>query len=291
MSNQSINLTQLIDRYIRLIHPWLPIIDARRLKDRLDHCRMLEVADADLANLFLCIHIATHPSSTRIPNSNTLPELYIQAQRAFASSQVMGKFSIGTTQCGLLLALYQLGAGFFSDAYVTLSTTAALARVSRLEKDRQKSKKAKHNIEEQTVWCGIFLLDRYGLFSPPLYIRNSGYSLHCCSLLAWASFPNNLPMLVEQPHSLSELTANLVSNASQHYENQVEVEPYEYFCGEIEASYLAGRALYYLNNPGEFRNLQFEEINSQLTSLLSVFFDKASGSWKPLCGSMAIVVL
>jgi Fungal specific transcription factor domain len=158
LNSQSISAMQLIERYSHLIHPWLPIIDTRRIKDRVDRQHVLEIADPELASLLLCMHLATQPSSRRIRNNETLQEVYAQAQRAFSSLQMLKKFAIGTIQCGLLLAVYQLGAGHLLEAYVTLSTTTGLARVHRLNRTYQKSKEQEN--EAEAVWWAIFLLDR-----------------------------------------------------------------------------------------------------------------------------------
>lgn len=159
LGNQSTTPAQLIERYNDILRPWLPIFSVHRTKDRLDPRRMLETADAEAACLLLCIHIATQPSSsTRSPNYAAVQEAYIQASRIFAFSELLNKSSVATVQCGLLLTVYQLGAGMFSGAYVTLSTTTALARANRLHENCQTTDEEK--TVAQAVWWAIFLLDR-----------------------------------------------------------------------------------------------------------------------------------
>lgn len=157
LEDNSTNPTHIMERYIQYIHHWLPIIDIHRINDRIKSSQMLEVADPELAGLLLCIHLATQPSSTEVREQAHMQRLYIQAQKIFSSLQLTRRFSLYTIQCGLLLAVYQIGAGLLSDAYFTLSTTTGLARVARLSYCDHRS----HDSQEaKVVWWAIFLLDR-----------------------------------------------------------------------------------------------------------------------------------
>lgn len=157
LEEHSTNPTHVMERYIQYIHHWLPIIDIHRITNRIKNCHILEVADAELAGLLLCIHLATQPSSTEVREQAHMQRLYAQAQKIFSSLQLTRRFSLYTIQCGLLLAVYQIGAGLLSDAYVTLSTTTGLARVARLLDCHDKNRDSH---EATVVWWAIFLLDR-----------------------------------------------------------------------------------------------------------------------------------
>lgn len=105
--------------------------------------------------------------------------------------------------------------------------------------------------------------------------------------------PNNLPLLVEQPHSIADLKAKLAFEVCPHSTNEARcrAKVLENFCGEIEAAYLVGQTIYYLNsNQSECRDSLFDETNKQLRAILSVLFERASG-WRPLCGSIAMVLV
>ena len=89
-----------------------------------------------------------------------MQNLYYQSQKKFASLQLTRKFSLYTIQCGLLLSVYQIGAGLLSDAYVTLSTTTGLARAARILSSHHNKDVEFNSHEAKAVWWAIFLLDR-----------------------------------------------------------------------------------------------------------------------------------
>lgn len=160
MNEHSTNPIQVMKRYMRYIHHWLPILDVHRISNRIKSSRMLEVADAELASLLLCIYLASQPSSTQMQKQPHMKSLYTQSQKIFSLLQSISKFSIETIQCGLLLAVYQIGAGLLSDAYVTLATTTGLARAGRLLDCHHKNHDRDDSHEARIVWWAIFLLDR-----------------------------------------------------------------------------------------------------------------------------------
>lgn len=160
MDEQSTSPTHIMERYSQYVHHWLPIIDLHRISSRIKSSHMLEAADAELASLLLCIHIASQPSSAEMREQYYMQRLYIQSQRIFACLQSIRKFSIETIQCGLLLAVYQIGAGLLSDAYVTLSTTTGLARAGQLLTCHKNTHDGDRSHEARVVWWAIFLLGR-----------------------------------------------------------------------------------------------------------------------------------
>lgn len=160
LDEHSTNPTRIMERYIEYVHHWLPVIDLDGINNRIKSSRMLEVADAELTSLLLCIHLASQPSSAEIRNEAHMRKLYMQTLNIFFSLQLTRKFSIGTVQCGVLLAVYQIGAGMLSDAYVTLSTTTGLARAGRVQDCHHKNDEGDRSPEGRVVWWAIFLLDR-----------------------------------------------------------------------------------------------------------------------------------
>jgi hypothetical protein len=160
LDQHSTSPTQVMERYTQYIHHWLPIIDLHPINNRIKSSRMQEVADAELASLLLCIHLASQPSSTETREQAHMQKFYIQTQKIFSSLQLTRKFSIETIQCGLLLTAYQIGAGMLSDAYVTLSITTGLARAGRILDCYHRNHDGESSHEVRVVWWAIFLLDR-----------------------------------------------------------------------------------------------------------------------------------
>lgn len=160
LEEHSTSPTHVMERYIKYIHHWLPVIDIQRKNKYIENCLMLEGADAELAGLLLCVHLATQPSSTEIRERPYMQKLYSQSQKTFASLQLTRKLSLYTIQCGLLLAVFQIGAGLLSDAYITLSTTTGLARAAHIPESHDDKDAGVSSHEAKAVWWAIFLLDR-----------------------------------------------------------------------------------------------------------------------------------
>ncbi|EED18773.1 hypothetical protein TSTA_124920 [Talaromyces stipitatus ATCC 10500] len=255
LDEHSISPLLVIESYTHHIHHWLPVIDLHRMTKRLDPSCMAK-SDAELASLLLCIYLATQRSSTDIREQTHMQTLYTQSQKIFSLLQTINRFSIDAIQCGILLAIYQIGAGLLPDAYVTLSTTIGLARTTG----------GYSNHEARVVWWAIFFLDR---------------------VLALASLPNNLPLLMEQPRNYGDLPDMQCFRVSSE---SAENGPYDYFYGEIQAAYLAGQTLQYIKCPNYFEDTYFEDNNTQLMANLGSMFEKAPGSWRPFCSAIALLL-
>ncbi|QGA17292.1 hypothetical protein EYB26_004963 [Talaromyces marneffei] len=268
MDEQSTSPTHIMERYSQYVHHWLPIIDLHRISSRIKSSHMLEAADAELASLLLCIHIASQPSSAEMREQYYMQRLYIQSQRIFACLQSIRKFSIETIQCGLLLAVYQIGAGLLSDAYVTLSTTTGLARAGQLLTCHKNTHDGDRSHEARVVWWAIFLLGR---------------------ILALASLPNHLPLLMEQPRDFEDLPDIHILRPSPEYEG--DNQPYEYFKEELQAAYLTGKTLYYMSPLHESSESELEKLNGEIITRLGDMFAKAPGSWRPFCSAIAILLV
>lgn len=109
------------------------------------------------------------------------------------------------------------------------------------------------------------------------------------SILALASLPNSLPLLMEQPRDFKNLPDIYTLRLSP--ENEEENQPYDYFGEELQAAYLAGQTLQYMRSFDEPQESYFQDLNSQIMAHLGDMFEKAPGSWRPFCSAIAILLM
>jgi hypothetical protein len=160
---------QIVRNYARTLDKWLPIIKLPRLADRLEVAyRDRPIAlRANTTALLLSMQLAMQSSASEsnMGNPGAHNRLYLQCQLNFALLQASKPSALETRQCGLLLAVYQLGAGLISDAYITLSTTAGIVRVNNLPVSHVDGPYKESDNEAKRIWWGVFLLDRYVLLN------------------------------------------------------------------------------------------------------------------------------
>lgn len=164
LQDLEISPLQVVRNYSRTVDKWLPIITLPRLTDRLEaaHRDKPIALRPNTAALLMAMQLAMQPSAgegnTRNPGAQN--RLYAQCQYNFALLQTCRQSALETRQCGVLLAVYQLGAGLISDAYVTLSTTAGIVRINQLPLSPLDGSYKDSDNESKRIWWGVFLLDR-----------------------------------------------------------------------------------------------------------------------------------
>ncbi|KAH8697957.1 hypothetical protein BGW36DRAFT_177284 [Talaromyces proteolyticus] len=266
---------QVVENYVRLVHPWLPIIKSPRLTTQLETTQRDQplTLKAETAALLLFIHLATQSSSNeRAHNSDLQRKVYKQCQSMFTLLQAFRRSALETRQCGVLLTTYQLGAGFISDAYVTLSTASGLVHVHQPCPFARESYKDERDDEARRVWWAVFLLDR---------------------LIAQSHWKKrSYPLIIEQPPWWSELPSEGSLTAAPIRITDIGTCHCEYFCREIQAAYLAAQTLEYRSDHDRKEGFEpdLSKLSTQLTTLLNVLFETAPGSWRPSCGAIAMII-
>ncbi|KAH8422053.1 C6 transcription factor, partial [Colletotrichum scovillei] len=153
----------VVDGYLRSIHEWIPIIHPLGL--RRQAASLQSTPSAELACLILHILLITPviPSASAPYNEPLLPSLYDNCKLAFILLQNYSRGHLQTIQSGLLLAIYEQGRGFVSDAYATLAICASLGHVTGLYQSLNLA--TVFSEEKMRVWWAIFFLDRLDTYS------------------------------------------------------------------------------------------------------------------------------
>ncbi|KAK1545775.1 hypothetical protein CPAR01_03277 [Colletotrichum paranaense] len=158
-----LGIEMVVDGYLRSIHEWIPIIHPLGL--RRQAASLQSTPSAELASLILHILLITPviPSALAPYNEPLLPSLYDNCKLAFILLQKYWRGHLQTIQSGLLLAIYEQGRGFVSDAYATLAICASLGHVTGLYQSLNPA--TVFNEEKMRVWWAIFFLDRLDTYS------------------------------------------------------------------------------------------------------------------------------
>lgn len=107
-------------------------------------------------------------------------------------------------------------------------------------------------------------------------------------ILALASLPDCLPLLVAQPQGYEDLPD---VHALRPSKSEAENQPYDYFIEEIRAAYLGGHTVQYIKHLDEPQKLCFEDLNNKIMARLRDMFEKARGSWRPFCSVIALLLV
>jgi hypothetical protein len=94
---------------------------------------------------------------------------------------------------------------------------------------------------------------------------------------------------MEQPRHFEDLSDIQCFRISP--DNEEENRPYDYFNEEIQAAYLAGQTIHYMNTSNGSSGFDFEDLNGQIMAHLGDMFERAPGSWRPFCSAIAILLV
>lgn len=290
---------QIVRNYARTVDKWLPIIKLSRLTDRLEvvHRDSPISLRANTTALLLSMQLAMQSSanegSTETPKSQN--GLYLQCKMNFSLLQAFKSSALETRQCGLLLAVYELGAGLISDAYVTLSTTAGIVRIKQLPLYHLDGPYKESDNEAKRIWWGVFLLDRYVLLRRSKQeINGTDWTFLSGRLIAQSHWETtHCPLIMEQPAWSAALPNEDSPNKVMVRMQDIGAQECEYFCRELQAAYLACQVIEYNRHykDEEKRGLDWNELMARLTRLLNTLFAQAPGSWRPSCGAIAMVIM
>lgn len=157
----------IITQYFETINTWMPIINRPRLE------RFMGVASADtrsdLALLLLAMrliqHVPVHDDADQL-------HLYILAKRFCLTLELEGVYSLLKLQAHLLIAVYELGHGVLSAAYISVGSCARQGislgiNHNGAPKILPRARTWLDWEERQRVWWLILILDRYVYSSLP----------------------------------------------------------------------------------------------------------------------------
>lgn len=155
---------EIIVRYFRGVHTWLPIISRRRFRERYRHFQTSPTADFSVLLLAMRL-IIQHPSIDPAADQDR-EFLYLATKTLFAQVQTFIPSSLFLVQAAVILGHYEHGHGLIEAAYVTIGTGARMACAMNMH-NKQCSNQIQGSdswVEDEEVlctWWGLMILDRY----------------------------------------------------------------------------------------------------------------------------------
>lgn len=147
----------VLEDYFRYIHTWLATIHELNFRCRV---RSLQhTPHAETALILLVMSLLTVQGDDAYSRDCARSAIYPLVSYFFSSLQLLRGPSLELAQAGLLLAVYETGAGRSQAAFVTIGTCARLGHILQLNVDIETTWVI---AEERTrVWLGIYMMDRY----------------------------------------------------------------------------------------------------------------------------------
>ncbi|KAF3067519.1 hypothetical protein CFAM422_008719 [Trichoderma lentiforme] len=273
------------DSFFDTIHAWLPIISRKRYTQQLSALAMRP--DAEMSLLALCVRLVTDvPRNAGSESMRT--SLYVNAKCLASYIEAGGRLSIRTVQSLLLIGLYELGHGFEKSAYASISHTAAVARMLRVDKLCEENYNPAEfrgwDVEEaRRVWWGIIIMDRLTVCSEIDIYRYA--NLQSCNANFAIHIPSSTYRLPKEKTS-QDLSDNS-KPALLSIESTVWVEP---FAREAQVAYLLGRVLSHTCDPTSDPNFNFNEavmLQAVLTTFKSLLPEEIDRCAR-YCGAIGI---
>ena len=115
------SISSICETYIQSIHPWLPILNTRRLLREIEQSK--SQPHSSLALLLLCMSLVSKYSTTEKASKESL----YQACKTFGSRiESSGAVSLRLLQATVLISLYEIGHGVSPAAYLTVGHASQL---------------------------------------------------------------------------------------------------------------------------------------------------------------------
>ncbi|KAH8886426.1 hypothetical protein GQ53DRAFT_694802 [Thozetella sp. PMI_491] len=152
--------------YFATIHRWFSFISPKRTHQRLEGTR-----DIGLAILVLCMKLVCE--ATDLDNPADSPT-YCLAKQLLAKLEDDATMALTVLQCTILMALYEIGQGLLSAAYLSVGRAARLGIMMGLHcRDPQRTTQMYKSANSWTVfeegrrvWWAVIVLDRYVSIGP-----------------------------------------------------------------------------------------------------------------------------
>ncbi|KAL2824254.1 fungal-specific transcription factor domain-containing protein [Aspergillus cavernicola] len=274
LTEQGETLSSIMEVYFQHIHPWLPIIHEQTFRAQVSQLEYTPVAETALLFFTILLLMREHDQQIRI---------YPLCRYLFSFVQLVRSPSLVVVQAGILLSVYELGAGHSHAASLSIGTCARLGYVLRLNMDKRQTPQdlSWTTAEEQRrVWMGVYMLDR-------LIHQVTANNIHA-------------PHAVEEPSSQYNLPADdRTWNHPEHrqeffqpsFSTPIDV-PLSYFAREIQATRMLGQVqtLHKITNPDLFKQ-QAENIDTVGIHFMQQLFEQTPRRWEILCGANAIALM
>lgn len=155
---------EVIVRYFRGVHTWLPIISRRRFRERY---RLFQASPtADFSVLLLAMRLITQHPSIDPSADQDRAFLYLATKTLFAQVQSFMPSSLFLVQAAVILGHYEHAHGLIEAAYVTVGTCGRMACAMNMH-NKQCSAEIQGSdawVEDEELlctWWGLMILDRY----------------------------------------------------------------------------------------------------------------------------------
>ncbi|CRG88789.1 Photosystem I P700 chlorophyll a apoprotein A2 2 [Talaromyces islandicus] len=260
IQNRSLSLEDFVSMYFSTVHKWLPIINEKQFRDRVES-RSYECDTNDfllLTTLFLNVRRPDeqpHPAVMDDDLYQAVRHLYFHVFADMASSP-----SLQLLQSGLLLAIYEYGHGLVDAAHSTLFACLSASMSLGLHQTRaplnmDAAWKSAMEDEFTLVWWGIVVTDR----------------IICASSITKPRLPATI--ITDEANFLSDLGNTGNNNGdrlSWDQDSYVAVNFYR----QVQSSVLLGHVLHLINDApnlfSEESQSRFRVLDSQLQRAIQV---------------------
>lgn len=159
---------EVIVRYFRGVHTWLPIMSRRRFRERYMHFQAAPAADFSV--LLLAMRLLIQPPSPDSAAEQDREFLYLATKSFLAQVQAFIPSSLFLVQAGVILGHYERAHGLTEAAYVTVGICARMAYAMNMHNKQCSGELPGSDawVEDEEVlctWWGLVILDRYVLAS------------------------------------------------------------------------------------------------------------------------------
>lgn len=150
-----------VNRFAAVIHPWLPILSLKRLRQDI---MVLHPGHPEVRLLLLCMSLLLDKTSK---SGDTRHSEYVTASRKCFEAESRGFISLRLLQCLVFLATYELGQAIYPAAYLTIGRAARVGSLIGLHDCRDAPQLFTPadtwtlGEEQRRTWWAILILDRY----------------------------------------------------------------------------------------------------------------------------------
>ncbi|WDK20526.1 hypothetical protein CGRA01v4_11813 [Colletotrichum graminicola] len=156
-----------VNTYFSTVNTWLVVIHPELWQRRCAAAKLDTTPnDPGLALLILCIHILTIWNVDEFSSTAMLGHpLYQSAKRIWVMRKAFSKANIEHVQCGVLLALFELGHGGITRCYQTFGETASIGKVLNLRpgkyvKEEEDTPADIGEEQNRALWWVLFIMDK-----------------------------------------------------------------------------------------------------------------------------------
>ncbi|KAK2025285.1 hypothetical protein LX32DRAFT_66502 [Colletotrichum zoysiae] len=156
-----------VNAYFSNVNTWLVVIHPEVWQKRCAAAQLeTNPNDPDLALLILCIHILTLWNIDEFSSTAMLGHpLYQSAKRIWAMRKAFSKAKIEHVQCGVLIALFELGHGDITRCYQTIGETASIGKVLELRpgkyvKEEEDMPAEPEEEQNRSLWWVLVIMDK-----------------------------------------------------------------------------------------------------------------------------------